>query len=1084
MDIKSFFNKFPINFKFKTKKFQTYIFIFHLIYITSIILIFLTHIYSYIKNDKYEVNSYSIFNTIDYINTLNLYEKQELNPEMDFYIRLIKNTNFNSNSSYNISEKLLLFDSHSSKWLVENSVLEKNEYFHTTKNLSDLSLDIYYLCKDPNNSDCIIDEDNYEYKAIIKYKGFELNHQDDSSPIKKHDKKYFEIICPFYFNNPIINSLNWHVVIYKENIGIINSLMNKRKEYIAGYIKDFNSQPNYKENKKKLYEGYKIKYNGSIKFTNEIKNIMVFKRIKKGIVSFERIEAFFILFNSILIFVLNYYMKDNNNNKIEENNSKLKTDDQNLGKENFSLKNEGKDKEKELSLNDVNNLNIIRKGMKKEYNKEGRINEALIPTSKLNKLDIYLFYVSKSVCKIIFRNNNKIMRTGSGFLLKLYKGSEPLFFLMTNNHVIEEEMINLKKKIDIYYGIPSQWNVIHLNKKKRFIRNFLYLDMDVVIIQILKEDNIKEKYFLSPNIEYINKSKELENKKIFIPQFPEGGDLSYAYGQIKSVDQYEICHLSSTKKGSSGSPIFLENTNLVIGIHKSSKKDENENFGEFIGPIIQSIEQDSYEKKNDENGKYEGDIVNGKYEGYGKYTWKNNNYYIGEFKEGKMHNKGIMFEKINNITNIFYKGEFLNDKKKGKGKICDIKGNILYEGNFIDDKLEENGKTIKEFFSSKKEGKINYEDGTYYIGESLINLRHGRGIIYNKDNKEIYNGDFIFNKKEGEGKYLYENDDYYIGHWLNDLENGKGIIYNKNGDILYDGDFVNGKKEGNGKWIFEDGKFYYIGQFSNNLRNGKGKTYYKNGDLLFEGNFVNGKKEGNGKLIFENGNYYIGQFSNNLRNGKGIQYYKHGNIQYEGDFINGKRNGYGKMIFVSGKYYIGQFTNNLRNGKGTLYYKNGNIQYEGDFVNDKVEGNGKAIYKEGIYYIGQFSNNLMNGKGTQYYKNGDLLYEGNFVNGKREGNGKYIHENGDYYIGQFSNGLRHGKGIDYYKNGDIKYDGDFINDKREGKGKLIFKNDNYYIGDWLNDLRHRKGCMYTANNKIIKRGDYIEDVFETDLRKD
>ena len=59
---------------------------------------------------------------------------------------------------------------------------------------------------------------------------------------------------------------------------------------------------------------------------------------------------------------------------------------------------------------------------------------------------------------------------------------------------------------------------------------------------------------------------------------------------------------------------------------------------------------------------------------------------------------------------------------------------------------------------------------------------------------------------EGNGKYVYENKEYYIGKWSNGNRLGKVILYYKNGKIKYDGDFVNDKKEGNGKLIYEDGE--------------------------------------------------------------------------------------------------------------------------------------------------------------------------------------------------------------------------------------------------------------------------------------
>ena len=62
--------------------------------------------------------------------------------------------------------------------------------------------------------------------------------------------------------------------------------------------------------------------------------------------------------------------------------------------------------------------------------------------------------------------------------------------------------------------------------------------------------------------------------------------MSFSKGIINSINNYEFSHLASTQQGSSGSPIFILNTTKVIGIHKQSKKDKSENYGNFIGPII------------------------------------------------------------------------------------------------------------------------------------------------------------------------------------------------------------------------------------------------------------------------------------------------------------------------------------------------------------------------------------------------------------------------------------------------------------------------------------------------------------------
>ena len=153
---------------------------------------------------------------------------------------------------------------------------------------------------------------------------------------------------------------------------------------------------------------------------------------------------------------------------------------------------------------------------------------------------------------------------------------------------------------------------------------------------------------------------------------------------------------------------------------------------------------------------------------------------------------------------------------------------------------------IFNFFSNltKEKGKIEYEDGKYYIGEILNGKPHGKGIKYNKNGNIIYEGECINGKAEGNGKYIYEDGSFYIGEWKNDLKHGKGIEYYKNGNIKYDGYFIDGKYEGNGKYIDEDGE-YYIGEFKNGLCHGKGILYYKNGNIKYDGGFIDGKPKNN-----------------------------------------------------------------------------------------------------------------------------------------------------------------------------------------------------------------------------------------------
>ena len=65
------------------------------------------------------------------------------------------------------------------------------------------------------------------------------------------------------------------------------------------------------------------------------------------------------------------------------------------------------------------------------------------------------------------------------------------------------------------------------------------------------------------------------------------------------------------------------------------------------------------------NIEFEGDFINGKYEGNGKYIYENGNYYIGQWKNGHRNGRGIIYYKNENIK---YEGDFINDKCEGYGK--------------------------------------------------------------------------------------------------------------------------------------------------------------------------------------------------------------------------------------------------------------------------------------------------------------------------------------------------------------------------------------------------------------------------------
>ena len=78
---------------------------------------------------------------------------------------------------------------------------------------------------------------------------------------------------------------------------------------------------------------------------------------------------------------------------------------------------------------------------------------------------------------------------------------------MTNEHIIEEEMIENGETISFSYDIEKESRTIKL--ENRVIKHFNNKEKDVsdrldaTVVQILPEDGIGKEYFLFPNYNYM-----------------------------------------------------------------------------------------------------------------------------------------------------------------------------------------------------------------------------------------------------------------------------------------------------------------------------------------------------------------------------------------------------------------------------------------------------------------------------------------------------------------------------------------------------------------------------------------------------
>ena len=188
-------------------------------------------------------------------------------------------------------------------------------------------------------------------------------------------------------------------------------------------------------------------------------------------------------------------------------------------------------------------------------------------------------------------DNKKVISLGTGFFLMANIKGNKYKFLLTNFHVIEKKDVESRKEFNIFYGPKDNetQRTIKLDTNYRFIRCF-EKPKDITLIEIIESDNIPEKKFLFPDLNYKNGFNSYSSENFYLAGYPSPASNKYeehiCSRKIVKIRGFEFDHSLDTKKGSSGSPICLIYNQNVIGIHKSGDYKNNINYGTFIGIIL------------------------------------------------------------------------------------------------------------------------------------------------------------------------------------------------------------------------------------------------------------------------------------------------------------------------------------------------------------------------------------------------------------------------------------------------------------------------------------------------------------------
>ena len=600
-------------------------------------------------------------------------------------------------------------------------------------------------------------------------------------------------------------------------------------------------------------------------------------------------------------------------------------------------------------------------------------------------------------------------------LMKLAIEEDKIFYyLVTCAHCINEDAINSKSKIDVFYGeLENEKNIkIKLDKEERFIKCYKNEEkLDITVVQTFDKEITEDKNFLMPSLDYKNGYKTYKNKTIFIGGYPHNQnnnkkleESDFSNGEILRLkDNYFFEHNCSTYKGSSGSPLTDINKKLV-GIHNSGHSKKIRNAGTFIGPIIEDLLKNKNNMKSKSKSDFEENLTEQE---------NDTNLFLNQTQ------LKIYIQNINNNNNNkkYWYNPFCFKIILSLIFICPIFF-LIMQSCFM------RKKTILYHNNGKKK----------FDGFTKMGLYDGLGKEFNENETLIYDGNFKKGKKDGEGKSYYDNGTLrYNGNYTNDKFNGIGKLYEGKGRILYDGEWLEGQRHGFGIEYYKNGNKHHEGYWKYNELNGFAKTYYQRKNDLIEQfdrceefpSFDEEQEIKYNRAYNKHYEYicYEGNYTNGTKNGKGIFFYINEVEKYNGEWENGKKNGWGLLRdFYGYPIYQGYFVDNVKTS-GTLYDKNRNV-YLGHFINEKLEGYGQIEYKKEKCLIkGYFSGGILNGTTEIWLKDSiveKMLLSGNIWNGKFEGIST-IYKDGNEIDIFFINGKQYGKYMITNEKGEIDF---------------------------------------------------------------
>ena len=235
--------------------------------------------------------------------------------------------------------------------------------------------------------------------------------------------------------------------------------------------------------------------------------------------------------------------------------------------------------------NNLKNDDTIPTKINENYYLEKYITGKIIPIP-FNRSQKYLRKTGATCLIINTNDDNKI--NGTGFFCELKIKGQKIKGLFTNNHVLNQNDIQIGKKIKINIrDIEKDINIeksIQITKERFTLTNE---ELDYTFIQIFNNEPYNNFFKIDKEINSVNPYEEYKLDVFCIIQY-SNNEISFSEGSLEKFENNILCYSIATDKGSSGSPIIVYSRNLnVIGIHFMGG--EKLNKGKYFKYILDDI---------------------------------------------------------------------------------------------------------------------------------------------------------------------------------------------------------------------------------------------------------------------------------------------------------------------------------------------------------------------------------------------------------------------------------------------------------------------------------------------------------------